>query len=366
MNLVIQTTVLVTLLCLALQSTRKYNQFCAEYNEYGDPYTYSNFCILLLLMVLIVNEGFRHGYQDTVNYVGGYRDFSDDLSILLAGVEAKGFALFQWCLRKICAKPQFIIIVMAVIINVSDLHYIKKYAFSIPFSIYLWFLDSFISNMNGLRQILAAVILMLAFPLIVKKEYIKYIAVILLLSTIHKSILIVIPLAFLYSGKRWNVGIVLFELFCVVSVFSPGVINRLIGQLASDKYANYITNYTASANIMNALVMAVPLILGIIYHVNNKDSGDRVVDVLINMHAISFGFMMLATTMAQYARIGMYMRNASALITPFLISKVFGSSAKMVSSIAVVLYTIVFWVQIIGLKNWGALEVLYLDFSFFS
>lgn len=367
MKLVMTTTLLMLLLCFLLYATRHRKRVEVDIGE--DKYLYSRFLIFAVFIVLIVAEGFRHGYQDTVNYKGIYNSLSDNLQIALLSELESGYVIFQWLLRKINPHPQFIIIVSAILITMADIRFIKKYAYNFVFSLYLYFLFSFTGNINGIRQILAASILTFAFPLAVRKKYLRYILVVLLASTFHKSALIVIPLLFIFSGKRWNLGLICFEIFCLFSMFFSGPLNMLVNLFATDSYANYLEHYTASANIMNVFISAVPLVMGILYHRQNPvdKSGNRVMDVLINMQAISFGFMVLATKMAQYARIGGYMRHATALVIPFLIDKLFSNNnRKIVKAIAITLYLAVFLYEAFLSNARGYYDVLYLDFRIFG
>lgn len=366
MKLVMTTTMLMLLLCFLLYTTRRRKRVGADFDE--DRYLYNNFLIVAVFLVLVTAEGFRNGYQDTANYKGIYRDLSDDLQIALLSELESGYVIFQWLLRKINPHPQFIIIVAAILITMADIRFIKKYAYDFAFSLYLYFLFSFTGNINGIRQILAASILTLAFPLAVRKKYVRYILVVLLASTLHKSALIVIPLLFLFSGKRWNMGIICFEVFCLFSMFFSGPLNMLVGRFAADSYAQYL-NYAASANIINVLIGAVPLVMGILYHRQKPvdESDNRTMDVLINMQAISFGFMVLATKMAQYARIGGYMRHATTLIIPFLIDKLFSKDdRKIVKAMAIALYLAVFLYEVFLSNARGYYDILYLDFSIFG
>lgn len=367
MALVHRTTFTIIVICLLMAATRRVKIYNGGFVG-KDPYEYSIFLTIVFAGVLIFVEGFRHGYMDTGNYKGIYQYLSDDLGDVLSSSQP-GFDFLQWLLRKISTKPQFFLLVVAAFINIADLIFIKRNTNDFPFSIFLYFVLSFIGNMNGIRQITAATFLMLAFPWVEEKKYFRYIVWVVILSTIHRSILVVIPLLFIFGGKRWNIGVVGFVLFCVFSAVVPGPINAIIGNLVSYDYSHYLTAYTRGANIFNVFVEAVPLVLGLLYHRSNIDriGENRTIDVLINMQAIRFGFVVLATGMAQYARIGMYMKNVTAIIIPFLINNVFiGSGKKYIKVTAIILYLLMFIVENAMLNAKGAFDVLYLDFSIFN
>lgn len=373
MELVQNTTIAILLICMLLSFSkrRRYAHIDTYSDPYSDPYSYSLFLIVVFVVVLIFVEGLRHGYEDTANYKGTYNKSIDgDLETLLRSSKEPGFVLIQWLLKRLSSEPQFFILVVAAFLNTADVWFIKKYSTDLSFSLYLYFLLAFLANMNGIRQLTAATFMMLAFRWVVEKKYVRYVLLVALLSTIHRSILVVIPLILVFGGRRWNIFAILFLLFCLFSAVVPGPINALIGALAEDDYAGYITGYTANASIINVFIEAVPLILGLFYHVNNmggNKNNSRAIDILINMQIVRFGFMLLATGMAQYARIGMYMKNVTALLVPFLIDRVFGGKDKQIVKLAAIgLYFIVFVVQNRLLNARGSFDVLYLDFSMFS
>ena len=364
MALLSYTTIVALFTCFFMAGTKRKSP-CGP-DPYIDPNRYNRAFIVLLVAVLIVAEGFRHGYEDTGNYKGLYNDVTDNVRLLLSTSSHPGWDLIQWLLRRISKHSQFICIAMAGFFTIADVWFIRRHAFSFPFSLCLYFLVSFVENLNGLRQLCAAVFLLFAFPLACERKYVRYIAVILLLSTIHRTILVIVPLSLLFMGKRWNKGIILFLLFCAFSVLVPGPINALIGAFASDDYSRYLYIYNSGADALHVVVDAVPLIMGLIYHVRHRENvgENRAIDVLINMQAISFGFMLLATRMAQYARIGAYMRHSTVLLVPFLISRLFRGKHKLIAILcAIMFYLIKFILENYLHARTGSFDSFYLDFS---
>ena len=368
MTLIIQTTVAVYIICAAMYVTRR--QRPEVPNIYNDSYQYYRIFYVIFALTLIIPQAFRYGYEDTNNYKGIFHSLPDNLNEAFEMFpDYKGWIFVQWCLRHISTNGQFLIIVCAIIFTICDMYFIKKYSKDTGLSLYMYFMLSFLSNCNGTRQAFAAVILMMAFPWIVNKKYVRYILLILILSTVHSSILYIIPLVFLFGGKRWNWGLVAFVVACVVFAVFPGPLNAIIGDVVDEDYSHYLEAYTRGANVMHVFIDGVPLVLGIIYHVKNRDNvgENRVIDVLINMQIIKFGFMVLATGMAQYARIGMYVRNCTVLIVPFLINQVFGEKYRRgIKYAAIVLYFLLYAYDIYTLNASSRFDRFYLDFSILS
>ena len=379
MTLLVCTTAIYMIAVLLMVFTRRkvYSDSYISENPirfiYEDPYKYWKIFYIIMIVLLIISEGFRYAFQDTPNYKGIYAEVPDDINLIKSTQsEWVGWGYVMWALRHINTHEQTIIIFCAVVFTICDFYFINKYSCDKPFALYLYFLMYFLSNCNGLRQGFASVMLMMAFPLLVKKKYILYIIVILLLSTVHQSILFMIPLAFLFGGKRMNIGLWVFLTFCIIFAIFPRPINALIGNYVIDRYASYIGSYETGANFLHVIVDAVPVVLVIIYHNQHKDDvgQNRAMDILMNMQVIKLGFMILATGMAQYARIGMYVRCSRVIAIPYLVNHVFGGKySRPIKFIAGLLYFLVFVAECYSVSQGGSLgnfDVFYLDFSIFN
>ena len=368
MSLINITTAILVILAFLMEATKE-KKTVGILSEYRDNYVYRNNFIVFFALVLIVVEGFRYDYMDTSIYKGVFsQDITKSLFYNFSNTKEYGFVFFEWLIKIINDNPQFFIFLISLFIVISSIVFIKKYAFDLPFSLILYFFFSFLSDMNGIRQICGATIIMLAFPLLVQKKYFKYILFILLASTFHRSALVVIPLMILITKSRWNNLLIAFLVFCVFSSIVPGPINFIINTFVTEDYSHYTETYSVTASFLHILIDGVPLVLSIIYHNLHKDDleSDRVTDLLINMMVVKFSFMFLALRMAQYARIGMYMRNSTALITPFLIAKVFDKKEnRMIQIIAIILYFVVFLVENIMQNSKGYFNFLYLNFDIF-
>ena len=96
----------------------------------------------------------------------------------------------------------------------------RKYSEDYWFSIFLFVASTdYISwTFNGIRQFTAVVIAYAATPFILKKKYIPSILLILLASTMHQSVLLMIPIIFIIQGKAWNKKTVVCILACLTAL----------------------------------------------------------------------------------------------------------------------------------------------------
>ena len=77
----------------------------------------------------------------------------------------------------------------------------------------------YFQSFNTVRYYLALAMAVMAIPYVLKKELIKFVLLVLLGATLHKSIMVVLPLYFLASlpWKKWQLAVM--ALFCTTFFF---------------------------------------------------------------------------------------------------------------------------------------------------
>jgi transmembrane protein EpsG len=276
----------------------------------------------------------------------------------------RGFNLLMIFFNNCGFEPQSIIIFCSYVIFGIFLYAMYKYSTDLPFSLFLLFFLSYYTMINGIRQVLAAAIMLLALPFLRDKKLLLYAPFVLLAYTMHASAIVMLPLYFVLTRKRFNIGIWVF--YGVVSLFFvlPDLANRLLGGLLEDStYYEYL-NITETMGVMRLLVGAVPLVITALYHkataydlVPDADSPDykqhQLVTLLINMQFVSFGFTILGLRMVYFARISIFFEFVNALLLPIVIKKGFHpSSARFIKHAAIVLYFAYFLYQTYTFYNY--------------
>ena len=333
----------------------------------GSEYYYSRIIIILYGFVLTFAAAFRLGFVDTRVYRSIYQQIGTEWANAFdeaAPISDRGFNLFMILLNRINKDPQFFIIVTSIIILGLYVYIVSKYSYNTIFSLYLLLLLNYLTSLNGIRQVMAAAIFGLSIKWIVQRKMLPYMIMVLFLSTLHASILVMIPLYFIFSGKRLNLGILLFGLFIVTCFVFPNYIYSVMKILLEDTvYSAYLDNET-KMGIMRLFVSLVPLLITYFYCRLYPATGeDRLYDVLINMQIVSVGFIALGLRMVYFARISMYCWFVTPLILPYTIRRVFNKeSLAFVTMMAVILYFVYYLYQIYVYHNMGYLSEFVLVF----
>ncbi len=147
-------------------------------------------------MHLVVSNAYvptEVGFNGTVRLLYGISGFENHLLV---------FAFFAFAT---------IAFFMAAIYKQSD-HFLFSFFLFMAFGYYF-------QSFNTVRYYLAVAIAVYAIPYVLRKEWVKFLLLILLGSSFHKSLLVVIPLYFLASlnWKKWSLA--LGALFCTTFFF---------------------------------------------------------------------------------------------------------------------------------------------------
>lgn len=304
------------------------------------------FFMLIVIVILVLLSGLRSGIGDTYMYRHLY-------DLIGPGYDAKGayepgFILFLAILKTISKDSQFMIIATSIIINVFNIGTIYKYSKDSYFELgaFMYITSGYyIVTMNGIRQSLAAAIIFWATTFIIKGKLKTYIAIILLMTTIHTSALVMIPMYFICRGKAWEkttnrllaltlVGVILFE----------PLMNILMKILGETRYADYATFDEGGANLLRIAVFAVPVIFSYIKRneIRKWENGN----VFVNMNIVCFIIMVFSSFNWIFARFTIYLQLYSFILLPYIVKNCFkGKERRLVYSGLIVCYFIFFYYE---------------------
>lgn len=263
--------------------------------------------ILLALVsgaVLIIFAGVRRDVGDTPVYISFFKRHTDSLSETWKNMDIfneGGFELLQTFIKKfVTSDPYCYIFLMSLIPLGLVLCIFYKYGRSFSLCILLFILSgNYVTSMNGIRQFFVASILFFCFKWIYEKRYFKYVLLVLLLSTIHKSAILFIAFAFVLNLPAWKKGskgimmggILIYLLYPISSQW----FNLL---LSNTGYANYgegiVSGGPGGANIIRALVYLVPVGMGYMMRETLKVN-EKYYNIMVNGAILNFIFMLLAT-----------------------------------------------------------------------
>lgn len=345
---------LIVVACFAKMTHQTYTV-----NIYGrEELRYGWIPVLMIAIPLICLAGTRANIGDTGAYRSAFLSmdvsWNGFLNIIEVDSKDKGFSVFTWLIKLIIGnndKLYFTIIASICIMCVVCVY--KKYSCNFIMSMFLFIASSdYVQwNYNGMRQFIAVSIAFAAMDWLLNKRYLKYFLLILLLSTIHASALIMIPISFIVQGKAWNIKTVCLVACALAAVnYSDVTIGIITDFMEDTQYSSEVGQFleTQGTNILRVLVFCIPPVMALLFHrwLDKEDS--KLLNLSTNMSIVSMGAYLVsaATSGIFVGRIPIYFSLSNYILLPWLVENVFEEkSQKVVYAVIVACYLIFYYYQ---------------------
>ena len=309
--------------------------------------------LIALIVVLSLFCGLRTRYNDTENYIVGFRatpmleSFLTDPPSLFGN---PAFHLFTSVFRYLIIDNYHAYFLTIAFFCISIMvKTIKRYSDSFVFSILLFFcLGLYISNLAAVKQCIAIAILMISIPKLLERKYIQFYLLVFIAMLFHTYALMFV-IAPLFLNRPWSLTTylsiaVILELLITFdsSITAFLELADTVGKELSDE----IVLETEGINILRLAVFSVPVALSFLCR---KRLGKQITQTdyfMINMSIFSF----LVMSLGIYSGANLFGRSAhyfvfGALIAlPWMVKKIFTrTSARTVLFIAAMFYMVFFW-----------------------
>ena len=231
-----------------------------------------------------------------------------------------GFNALQIALKMLTPDPQVLIFLTALATNVLIAGGLYRYSLMIEVSLFLYITTGmFTVSMNGIRQYLAAAILFVGTHWLIRGDWKRYVPIVLLASTFHKTALIMLPVYFIVRKKAWTKATMLMLSLTVLAVIGFDLFfGALLVLLEGSKYAIYGEFDEGGANIIRAAVAGVPLVIAFFGRRKLRSIWPES-DIFVNMTLLGFVFMVISTANWIFARFNIYFGLYSLVLYTWII-----------------------------------------------
>lgn len=228
---------------------------------------------------------------------------------------------------------------------------IYKQADSFGFSFFLFMaFGYYFQSFNTVRYYLALAIALYAIPYVLRKEWGKFIALILLGATLHKSLLVVIPLYILASlnWKKWQ--LLLAALFCSTFFFLQDFYLKVVVFLyPTYEDTEYLTGGTSYVSIVRCLAV---LIFSLIYYKKTvKEDRRNRFYFYCNLGALAM--YVCCSFLPIISRVGYYLTITHIFFLPTLLAGVENKKMKRFLTVGVVAAAVLYFGILILRKAGG-------------
>lgn len=293
----------------------------------------------LLFAEIILFAGLRSGVADTHAYINEFNKlpllWSGGIEYLKNIDKDIGYSIFSMVFKTYISDDYHVF--LFVIALVSCLCIIKplyKYSVHYTFSTFLFITTCyFIWLFNGMRQFIAATCLFLCIDFIVKKRTFSFIASVLILSTIHGTAIIMLPVYFFVHNEPWNKNVwIIIGVFLIGIVFKDYLIMVLDSILESTQYDDITQQfiYDDGVHLLRVLVAAVPIIMAYINKKEIQQNAPKYIKISINMSLLSVLFYAVGkvTSGIYVGRIPIYFELYNLILIPWLLKYTIKSKEK--------------------------------------
>lgn len=325
------------------------------------------FMAIITFSAIVFFSGLRSSGGDTLAYIQKFNQYPiwNDMYeyIKNLGGREPGFIIFSVLIKRYITQDyQVWLFIIASISGICIMYPLYKYSCNYGVSVFLFMAScQFTWLLNGIRQFLVASIIFACTPLILNKKPIPYIIIILILSTFHKSALIMIPAYFIVDSEPWSKrtmlvvwGIILIMLF--TSTFTS-LLDTVIENTDYSTSMNEFKGKDDGSNPIRILVESIPVIIAFLYRNRIKDKLTPIIKISINMSLIASGLYVISKISKSGVMIGrlpIYFSLYNLILLPWLIKYIFEKNEKrIIYYIMIICYLSFFYYQVYVV--WGGI-----------
>lgn len=285
--------------------------------------------------------GMRTTIADTIQYILMYEAIPSDFNTAWSQInwdgKNPGFDIFNVIFKCFISQNcQWWLMTIAIISGACLMIVLRKYSCDFFFSSFLFMtLLTYTWMMNGMRQFICVTILFLCCDLIKDGKFIKFLLLILLLSTVHMTALLMIPIYFIARAKPWSGKIGFFIVgIVIICIFSEPFFSGVDKALSDTAYANFTSQFSTDdgVNPIRTLFYAIPPAIAfwkrdkLLHHYEINP----ILPICINMSLIAAAlyFVGMFTSGILIGRLPAYCEVYNLILIPYLLHTVFEKNIR--------------------------------------
>lgn len=306
---------------------------------------------VVLLMSLSMFRDFSVG-KDTLNYVEFYQSSTFEFSRFEPGF----IYLVRFC-KKISSNPRFFLCITSIFIFYSFGKTIWRYSKMPSLSLYIIYCYTFFNfALSGLRESLAISIILLSFPYILKRDYLKFIILLALASSMHTTacIFIFAPLLAKLRISKRNILLLLMMAILLQSLFNA-LLNYAL--LIVPAYNSYVVGGVYFGDTRLASILDLGVLLSILIfclHYYKKTLIGEIDNTLIMLVCFAIVVMIISLKFNLLSRVALYYSFFISILLPNALRRSAGMTRIFLSSTIIVIFTLYNIIILLFRPEWNA------------
>lgn len=311
------------------------------------------FWMLIAATILIVFSGFRTGsIGDTGMYMHSYELYASNPSTVKFDRDP-GFAILNLILIQFSSNPQTLVVITSLIVNLFNMIVFYKYSSYLELQVYIYIASGYLTvTMNGMRQCLAAAILFILNSLIIKGKFKLYLVSVLIVSTIHASALIMIPVYFIVRQEAWSKKVVTMTILASIGVVFYNILSPILFKLLENtQYGGYSQFNEGGSSVIRTIVNIVPIVLAYIKRDELKEKWPES-NIFVNMALLNVIFVAFGMFNWIFNRFTLYMQLYNFILIPYMIRYCFKGKERrlLYYGILICYFIFLYREQVIGMN----------------
>ncbi len=319
-----------------------------------DTKTIGLFFAFLSFALLVFFVGQRSWISDTTIYQAQYDENSGNLSQIgdmLFNLDYKGsmfYILMVLFKHFINGTYNDWFTFLAAIQSIPIILLFYKYSINYLYSVFLFISgSSLIWYTNGIRQFLAAALVLLFANNLINRKSLRFFIVVFFAFFIHSSAIFWIPVYYIVNYKPWSKKFIVYSIILAVALFLYSRSSYL-----SDTEYSYLTSgqYTfEGVNPLRVIVMSIPAILAFTQRVKIKGKTNPYIDLCINLSVITAECYIVGMfTSGIVGRMPLYFQFFGFILLPWLIKNGFEEDmGKTINIVLIVMYFAYFYYEMV-------------------
>lgn len=304
--------------------------------------------------------GMRGYIMDTGTYIGGFNSIPDDFSKAWSQIDWEGkspgwdvFNVFFKCF--VSDDYTWWLMTIAIISMVFIMIPLRKYSVDFFFSSFVFVALTFFTwPMNGMRQFVAVAVLFVCCDFIKDSKFVKFAIVVLLMSTVHITAILMLPIYFVAKSKPWQMRIFFFIIVIIlVCIFAEPLFDSLDENVLSDTaYAGATSQFDNDdgVNPLRALFFAVFPVLAFIRRKSLEEYylSDPLLPIAVNMSLVSAALNVVGvfTSGILIGRLPIYCSVYNMLLIPYILNYGFNKKDRTIVRLGLIaMMMIMFWME---------------------
>lgn len=301
------------------------------------PYTLLLIVVLLTLLIIKVSNnsklrflpflimglfsGLRYGvgvdtdnYVLTFNYILNEKTTHYDIEI--------GFELIVKIVHYMGGNPQIVFLLFALTTNYFIYKFIINNSINYYIStvLFLCIGPFYLSTMNGMRQALAVSVFAFCLKFIIDRKPIKYFGVLSFFSIFHYSLILMLPLYWLFKSKI-NYKVLLLSIPFVILIFRFGLVNNFIQLIGYGNLLDFDSN-TLGASYM--LFLGISIFIIFITEKIKRPLENEIINlnmIYLSIYIVVVGLFVDSSMSIIFTRFNSYFFISLIILVPFVISR---------------------------------------------